>query len=428
MNEFIALLLLLVFSALFSGSETALVALSQARVEGLVRERRHGAQALLRLKKDSSRMLITILIGNNLVNIAAASLATVIAVRWFGHLGPGLAVGTLTVLILIFGEITPKSLAIRYAERISLFVAPPILGFMRLIFPLVWLFEQFTDWVHTRTGVEGDPIVTESELISMAGHGEEEGTIEHEEREMIERVFAFGDLTVRDVMMPRAQIFALEGARTVADALPDVMRGSYSRIPIYDKQPDDIRKVLHLRDLLNAAAKGNMGTVLKDIAHDVEFVPQYQPVDELFGLLRRKRQHLAVVVDEYGVVRGIVTLEDLLEELVGEIYDESDTRLQEVTQLSDTEIAVEGTVEVRVVEEFFDKKLSGKPTDTVNFWILNHAERIPETGEHFIIDELSVEVQKASRRRIERVRLSRPETTLEWQATPGSAGQARTAE
>jgi magnesium and cobalt exporter, CNNM family len=412
MNEILFLLILLILSGVFSGSETALVALSLGRVEGLAKEGRNGAQALLRLKKDPTRMLITILIGNNLVNIASASLATVVATRWFGQLGPGLAVGVLTILILIFGEITPKSLATRYAERISLFIARPLLGFMRLIFPLVWVFQHFTDWVHQHAGTTSDPMVTELELINMAGHGAREGTIEQEERELIERVFSFTELTVRDVMTPHDQIFTLDGALTVADALPEVMRGPYSRILIFEKQQDEqdeVVKVLHLRDLLDMVVKGNMDALLSDISHDVEFVPQYQKINEVFATLRRRRQHLAVVVDEFGVLRGIVTLEDLIEELFGEIYDESDTAPQAIRKVSENEANVEGSMELRAVMEFFDMETSGKPTDTVNFWILDHVKRIPTAGESFTIDGLAVRVEEASRRRIKRVVLSRPQ-------------------
>jgi len=407
MNEIAYLIILLILSGLFSGSETALIALSLGRAEGLAKEGRNGAQALLRLKKEPTRMLITILIGNNLVNIAAASLATVVATRWFGALGPGIAVGVLTILILIFGEITPKSLATRYAERISLFVAGPLLFLMNLMFPLIWIFQRFTDWIHRLTGSSSDPVVTELELISMAGHGALEGSINHEERELIERVFSFNDLTVRDVMTPHDQIFMLDGALTVADALTEVMRESYSRILISEKGQDEIVKVLHLRDLLDRVAKGNLDALLSDISHDVEFVPQYQKINELFATLRRRRQHLAVVVDEFGVLRGIVTLEDLMEELLGEIYDESDSAPLAIKSDSENEATVEGTMELREVMEFFDIELSGKPTDTVNFWILGHVKRIPSAGESFTIDGLAVRVEEASRRRIKRVALSR---------------------
>jgi len=408
MSDILYLIILLFFFGVFSDSETALVALSLGRVEDLVKEGRSGAQALLRLKKDPTRMLITILIGNNLVNIASASLATVVATRWFGHFGPGLAVGVLTILILIFGEITPKSLATRYAERISLFIARPLLGLMHLLLPLVWMFQKFTDLVHRFSGSSTDPTVTELELISMAGHGANEGTIDHEERELIERVFSFSDLTVRNVMTPHDQIFSLDGSLSVAEALPVVMNKSYSRIPIYEEQQDDIVRVLHLRDLLDMVAKGDMEALLSDISHDVEFVPQYQKINELFTMLRTRRKQLAVVVDEFGVIRGIVTLEDLIEELFGEIYDESDKDPQMIKKVSENEVTVEGTMELRSLAEYFDIEILGKPTDTVNYWILDHVKHIPEAGESFIIDGLAVKVEEASRRRIIRVVIGWP--------------------
>ena len=401
------MLLLLVLSAVFSGSETALVSISMARVESLAKEGRHGAKALHTLKSDPSQMLITILIGNNLVNIAAASMATVLATRWFGHMGPGLAVGVLTILILIFGEITPKSLATRYSERISLFIAPFMLGLRRIMYPLVWLFGRFTTWVHHLSGMEKDPIVTQSELIRMAGHGVAEGTIERDERELIERVFAFNDLTVHDVMTPRNLVFSMEGTKTVSEAIPEVMKQSYSRIPIYLKHPDEIRNVLHMRDLLEAASKGEDDLLLKDIAHEAVFVLEFQSISELFATLRRKKRHMAVVVDEYGTILGIATLEDLMEELVGEIYDESDVASAEVSRVTDGVIRVAGTTETRVVEEHFGIDLPGKPTDTISYWILNQLERIPKEKEEFMTDGLKVTVEKASSRRIDQVTLSR---------------------
>lgn len=408
MIEAVVLLVLLIFSGVFSGSETALMDLSIGRVEGLVKEGRRGAQALYQLKRDPSRMLTAILIGNNIVNIAASVMATVFATRLFGSAGPGIAVGVLTILILVFGEITPKSLATRYSERISLFIAPPLLVFMRLIFPLVWMFGHFTSWVHRMTGSQGDPTVTESELISMLGHGEKEGAIEHGEREIIERVFEFHDLKVRDVMTPHSEIFALDGSQSVADALSKVAERSYSRIPLYDRDRDNLYKVLYLRDLLTAVAGGQEDARLEEIAHEPLFVPQYQAIDELFSRLLRKKRHLAIVVDEYGVIRGIVSLEDLLEELVGEIYDESDIAPMVPTQVSKNELAVDGSAELRVVEESFDMDLPGKPTDTVNYWILTHTERIPEEDERFTIDGLEVTVVEASPRCIERVNIRRP--------------------
>jgi putative hemolysin len=412
-NEFLVLLILLVFSGLFSGSETALVTLSKGRVEALLKEGRGGAQALFQLKRDPSRMLITILIGNNLANIAASSIATVIATEWFGRFGPSIAVAVLTVVILIFGEITPKSLATRYAERISLAIAPFMFGFMRLITPLVWVFGEFTTWIHRITGVKGDPTVTESELVRLVWHGEEEGIIDHNEREIIERVFEFNDLEVRDVMTPRNQVFALEGNQTIAEVLPQLKGVNFSRIPIFNQRPDEIHWVAYKREILEAAAYRKSEIRLNEIAHEPLFVPQNQPIDELLANLRSKKRHLAIVVDEYGIVQGIVTLEDLLEELVGEIYDENDEIRDGLSKLSKNKISVDGTLELRVVEDFFEIELSGKPTDSVSLWILSHMERLPAQGEQFNLEGLSVTVARATSHRILQVIIQGPAKTPE---------------
>lgn len=406
MNEFIALVILLILSGLFSGSETALVALSMGRVESLVKQGRAGAKALYQLKRDPSRMLITILIGNNLVNIAASAIATVIATEWFGSLGPGIAVGVLTIVILIFGEITPKSLATRYSERISLSIAPLMYGLMRSIFPLVWVFGRFATWVHEVAGGGRDPTVTELELIGMAGHGEAEGTIERNERLMIERIFAFNDLQASDIMTPRSHVFALPASLKVVKALSKAKHSGYSRIPVLEKHSDEIRKVVYFLDILGACAEKKTDIILGEIAHAPLFIPQNQPIDELFEVLRSRKRRLAVVVDEFGVTQGIVTLEDVLEELVGELYDESD-KPGGIKKLGKQKIAVDGMVELRAVEEYFGVSLSGKPTDKVSLWVLRHAERIPGVDEQFVIDEMSVTVAKASRRHIRQIIISR---------------------
>ena len=407
MGEFFTLVVLLILSGLFSGSETALVALSMGRVEALVKEGRIGSAALYRLKKDPSQMLSTILIGNNLVNIAASALATVIATREFGSVGPGIAVGLLTLFILVFGEITPKSLATRYPERISLFIAVPLLSFMRLIYPLVWMFSKFTTWIYHLTGGKEEPTITESELISMLGYGVQEGEIEQDEKEIIERVFGFNDLTVRDVMKPLRDVFSLDGRQTVADVLPIVIQKPYSRIPLLNKETNQFYKLLHLRDLLEAFANECHDKPIESIAHEPLYVPQYLAIDDLFAKFRRNKRIFAIVVDEFGDERGIVTLEDLMEELVGEIYDESDLTPHDAEKISDDEIVVAGSAELRVIESLFEMELPGKPTDNVSLWILSHTEKIPLVEEKFIIDDLEVKILHATSRSIEKVSVRR---------------------
>ncbi|MEW8207961.1 MAG: hemolysin family protein, partial [Candidatus Thiodiazotropha taylori] len=404
-------MILLVLSGVFSGSETALVSLSMARAEALYKEGRSGAHALYILKKDPSRMLITILIGNNVVNIAASAMATVIATDYFGDSGPGIAVGVLTIVILIFGEITPKSLATRFSERISLAMAPLIYGFMRLIYPLVWLFLQFTNWVQSSTKAMDDPLITESEVITLIEHGEEEGVIDTDEREMIERIFNFNDLKAEDVMTPRRQVFRLDGRRTLRDVLPNMLTTGYSRIPIYTDDPDEIVSVIILRDLIGIIAKGELDVELNELGQEPVFTSAITPIDELIRILKNKSTHLAVVVDEHGAMVGVISLEDMLEELVGEIYDESDEKPDDLLVLDDSNILVKGTAELRVVEEFFSIDIPGKPTDTINRWLLEHTERIPTKDEKFELDGLMVRVEDASTRRIHQVILSRSDKT-----------------
>ncbi|MCG8036453.1 MAG: hypothetical protein B6D70_00530 [gamma proteobacterium symbiont of Stewartia floridana] len=413
MESYLILVILLVLSGVFSGSETALVSLSMARAEALYKEGRSGAHALYILKKDPSRMLITILIGNNVVNIAASAMATVIATDYFGDSGPGIAVGVLTIVILIFGEITPKSLATRFSERISLAMAPLIYGFMRLIYPLVWLFLQFTNWVQSSTKAMDDPLITESEVITLIEHGEEEGVIDTDEREMIERIFNFNDLKAEDVMTPRRQVFRLDGRRTLRDVLPNMLTTGYSRIPIYTDDPDEIVSVIILRDLIGIIAKGELDVELNELGQEPVFTSAITPIDELIRILKNKSTHLAVVVDEHGAMVGVISLEDMLEELVGEIYDESDEKPDDLLVLDDSNILVKGTAELRVVEEFFSIDIPGKPTDTINRWLLEHTERIPTKDEKFELDGLMVRVEDASTRRIHQVILSRSDKTEE---------------
>ncbi len=407
MDDFLILSVLLVLSGIFSGSETALVSLSMARAESLYREGRAGAHALYILKKDPSRMLITILIGNNVVNIAASAMATVVATEYFGNRGPGIAVGVLTILILIFGEITPKSLATRFAERISLFISPIIYGLMRLIYPLVWTFLQFTNWIQSRTKAAEDPLVTESEVITMVEHGEVEGVIETDEREMIQRVFNFNDLKAEDVMTPRRQVFRLDGRRLVKDVLPEILKQPYTRIPLFAADADEIVSLVFMRDLMNVVMSGDLDMPVSQIAREPVFTPANTPTDELVRTLRSKRRHMAIVVDEHGAMVGVVTLEDLLEELVGEIYDESDEKPDEIMELSKERILVNGASELRVVEDYFGIDIPGKPTDTINRWLLEHTERIPMEDEEFELDGLNIRVQDASSRRIHQVILQK---------------------
>ncbi|MBF0145932.1 MAG: HlyC/CorC family transporter [Magnetococcales bacterium] len=407
MSNIVVLLLLLLLSAFFSGSEIALVSVSRIRAEALLREKRRGARALYLLKQNPNRMLIVLLIGNNVVNIAASAIGTVLATHYFGELGPGLAVGFLTLLILIFGEITPKALAVNHATSISLAVAPMILFFGRLFSPIIWLLEHFTSWLQSHFTLQAEPAVTESEVVSMVNHGASEGTIEHDEKEMIQRIFAFDTLRVGDVMIPRSEVVSMEGSRTIRDALGDILSHRHSRIPLHTGDTNDITMVVHLRDILAAIQAGRWDVSLMDIAHPPMFVPVNQRVDELFENIRKKKERTIIVVGPFGNMRGLCTLEDLVEELVGEIYDDKERPKEFFHPTPDGELLVEGKVAMRRVLEYFgDIHLDCKPTDSVNEWILRSVERIPAANEQFVIDDLWVVVERASLNRIHNVRMA----------------------
>lgn len=410
MYDIFILLFLLVLSGLFSGSETALTTITMIRVETLVREKRAGAKALYCLKTNTSRMLITLLIGNNLVNIGASAFATVVATQWFGSFGPGVAVGVLTLFILVFGEVMPKSLASRHYKPISLLAAPVLLFLMRLLWPLVLILERLTDWFHGLIKADVDPTVTESELISMAGYGEEEGTINSSERVMIERVFAFGDLTAEDVMSHRHQIFSLDSNLTVEQALPPLLSQTFSRVPVFHERRDEIIGVVYVRALFEKMHNGETTAKLSEICNKPLFVVANQLIKKVLTLMRSEHHHLAIVVNEFGSIQGVITLEDILEELVGDIHDEGDKLMNCVDEKGNPApcvievekglLMIDGDQEVRQIEDSFNVELSGKPTDSVNRWVLSHAKEIPAVGQEYIIDSLGIKIERASNRKI----------------------------
>ncbi|MEF8713392.1 MAG: hemolysin family protein [Accumulibacter sp.] len=421
MLETVTLFILLALSAFFSGSETAITTLSKARVEALLAERRFGAKALHRMKGNLNRTLVILLIGNNLVNTAAATLATVVATEHFGHLGPGLAVGFITLLLLMFGEITPKTYGSRYAIAVALLAAAPLELLGKLLLPLVWALEGFIQWMHSLSSPPKDPSVTETELIALAEHGTHEGSIEVGEHQMIRRIFDFSTLRASDIMVHRHQIFSLDGDRSIGDSLNEIIAESHYRIPLYSGHPEEINRVITLQNILSEVAQGNLAKTLNEAGSDPLFVPPNQPVDRLLDVLRANKERLIVVVNEFGGLLGIFTLEDILEELVGDIYDDKEAPRDEQTRMmkpDGSELVVDGTTELRILEAHFGKDLAGKPYDSANLWIISHLERIPAPGETFVIDGLEVRVERASRRRIHEVRISRPHVVNAKSETP----------
>ncbi len=324
--KIIALFGLLFLSAFFSSSETALVSMSRLRVRHLVKQRKPGAKILKKLKDDPKRLLITILIGNNLVNVSASALATLIAMEIFETNAVSYAIGIMTFLILVFGEITPKTFATYHNRRFSLLVARPIYLLSIVLYPLVVFFDAIALFFMKLFGWEykKKPVVTEAEIKTIIELGEDVGAIKKTEEALVKNVFRFDDIEVEDIMIPKEKIFSLDAEKKLKDAMPLIMKKHYTRLPVYHKQPENIMGVVNASHILKCYANKKTNVTLRSIMRRVFYILDKNKIDVLLKQFLSKNIHMAVVVDKEHKLRGIVTLEDVLEELVGEIVDEKE--------------------------------------------------------------------------------------------------------
>lgn len=400
--QYFLLVILLLLSAFFSSSETALFSLSMIQARTLLNQKKKGAKTLYKLKQNPKRLIVTILLGNNLVNIGASVLATVISTNLFGSKGAGIAVGIMTFLILVFGEIIPKSIATTTAEKLSLVVAKPILFFMYLLWPLVWLFEQVA-----KISGPTKALVSEEQIKTMATMGLEAGILKKEEKEIIEKAVEFADVTAEDVMTPRVDMFVLDGNLNLDDALSSITKSPFSRIPVYLGNKDNIIGVLYAKDVLKHIAESREMIKLKELAKKPFFVPEQMPIDKLFKEFQKKHIQIAIVVDEHGGVVGLATMEDLLEELVGEIIDETDISKELIMRLDKKTILVDGDTEIDAINNFFNVKIPGKGTDTISAVILDKIGRIPQKDEKINIGNLTLTIKNVTDREIKKVKIEK---------------------
>jgi len=323
----IILVILVILSGFFSGSEVALLSITPVRVRTYLKESRKGAVALDRLKQNIRKTIIIILIGNNVVNIAAASISAYIAAQYFGSTGIGIATGVLTLVILIVGEIVPKTLASKYAGRMSLKIAKPIevLGFF--LMPLVYVLEYLTKLLENRITLKSHAVITEKDIKNMVQFGVEHKIVAPEEQFIINRALAFSDITASKIMIQLRNVFLLDQEEPIKKSILEVIESGYTRIPVYKKEKSNIVGMVMVKDLAREVIEKRENKLLKDIAVEPIYVPKNIRIDYLFKIFQSKRKHMAVVYDLDKRAVGIVTLEDLIEELVGEIVDESDNHI-----------------------------------------------------------------------------------------------------
>lgn len=402
------LAILFVLSAFFSGSETALMSLDKLRLKYLVQKKRRGAQRLEDLLQNPEKLLGGILVGNNLVNIAISVFATGLFVQLYGEKGELLTILLLTPLLLVFSEVLPKTYAAKQSEVVSFAVLRPIGIVLKVLAPAVWLITGITRFISRLISSEQQaPILSEDEIRTIITVGEQTGVMHMEKHQMLHGIFDLAEMRVRDVMIPRTEVVGIEVHSSFEEALVQVQQAPHSRFPVYDDNLDSVVGIIHSKDILSFVGRPDTFS-LRDIARTPYFVPESKRIETLLQSFRRKRMHLAIVVDEYGGVEGIVTLEDIFEEIVGEIQDEYDVEEEMLRELSPGCYLVDGSTSLRTINKRFQLNLSEEHVTTLAGFLLRALGTIPQEGETCESDGVLFTVRKVVDRRIEEIEMLLP--------------------
>jgi putative hemolysin len=408
----LVLIVLLGLSAFFSSSEIAMFSLPNHRIEAVVSEGKRGAKTLQGLKRDPHRLLVTILVGNNLVNIAMSSIATGLLAYFMSSQGRAVAVATfgVTALVLLFGESAPKSYAVDNAESWALRIARPLKFAETLLIPLVVLFDYLTRAVNRVTGGRAaieESYVTRQEIRDMIKTGEREGVLEEEEREMLQRTLQFNRTIVKEVMTPRLDMTAVPKDASMQEAIETCIRSNHERLPVYDGELDNILGVVHINDLVRDSnyGDGDMPVELDDLIEPTLHVPETKNVDDLLSEMREQRLNMVIVIDEFGTTEGLVTMEDLVEEIVGEILEGGEA--EPIEFVADGTAVVKGEVNIDDINESLGIELpEGEEFETIAGFIFNRAGRLVEQGEHIEYNGLDIRVERVENTRILKARIS----------------------
>jgi CBS domain containing-hemolysin-like protein len=395
-DQIVVLVVLLFLSGFFSSAETALFSISKAKAIHLAKERGLTNTLIKKMKDDPHRLLSTILIGNNIVNVGASALATAITLKIVSSNAVGIATGIMTFLILIFGEIFPKSLATRNNILIARLVIIPLFWLSILFSPIIF----FLNFIPRLTGkIKKKPHVTEEELMTFVEVVEEEGGIKEEEKELIHNIFEFDDTNASEIMTPRADMFVINADEELQ--LEEIIRSGFTRIPVIEDDIDHVIGILNIKDLFMHQVKSSNEVNIRSIMRDTYFVPENKKLDNLLQQFKRRKQHMAIVVDEHGGVSGLITLEDALEEIVGEIVDETDKFEPHIVKLNKDEWRVLGKSEIDEVNEKLEMEIpDSKEYDTFSGYVLEQIGRIPQEKEEIPLGNFVVTVNEMDGTRI----------------------------
>ena len=410
-TQLIILFILLMLSAFFSSAETALTTVNQIRIRNLAEDGNKRAKKVIKVTGNSGKMLSAILIGNNIVNVAAASLTTSLAYKFGGSM-VALASGIITILILLFGEITPKTMATIHADKISLFYAPIIDFFMKIMTPVIFIINGMSMVVLFILRVDPNDknrAMTENELRTIVDVSHEDGVIEEEEKEMIYNVFDLGDARAKDVMVPRVHVTFADVTSTYEELIEIFREDKYTRLPVYEENTDNVVGTINMKDLL--LYKNTEEFNIRDILREAYFTYEYKAISELLVEMRQASFNIAIVLDEYGETSGLITLEDILEEIVGEIHDEYDENEEDfVKKIGDLEYVVEGSLNLEDFNDRLDLDFSSNDYDSLGGFIIEHLDRLPVAGDSVTTaNGVRLVVDKLDKNRIEKVHVYLPE-------------------
>ena len=397
-----ALVILVILSAFFSATETAFTSLNRIRLKSRADSGNKRAALTLRIAEDYDKLLSTNLIGNNIVNISASTVGTVLFTKLFLDYGPLVSTVVLTVVILVFGEISPKSMAKENAEAFAMFAAPIMRVLMTVLAPVNYLFAQWKKLLSRIFRKSEEEGITEEELITMVDQAENEGGLDQHEGQLIRSAIEFNDLEVEEILTPRVDIVAAEDTATMDEIAAIFAENGYSRLPIYHDTIDNIISVIHEKDFHAARYHGQED--VSAIVSNVLYTTGSTKISDLLRILQRAKAHMVIVVDEYGGTEGLCTLEDIVEELVGEIWDEHDEVIEEFKKQSDGSYLISCNANLTDLYDLFSIK-GERDCTTVSGWVMEEIGRVPEEGDHFVYENLDVTVTRVDHRRVLEIRV-----------------------
>lgn len=403
----VLVILLLSLSAFFSSAETALTTVSKMRIRTLAEAGDKKAITLMKVIEDPGKMLSMILVGNNIVNLSASSMMTTLTMELFGSKAVGVATGVLTLLILVFGEITPKTMATLNAERLSLAYAGVVYWLMRLLTPVIFLVNKLSTAVMFLLRVDPNKkpdAITEDELRTIVEVSHEEGVIESEEKKMINNVFDFGDAVARDVMVPRIDMVMVDVNATYKELIELFRKERFTRIPVYENSTDNVIGIINVKDFLlyDNAQKFS----LRDLLRQPLYTYEYKKTAELMVEMRKTSNNIIIVLDEYGATAGLITLEDMLEEIVGDIRDEYDEDEEdEVKEIAPDEYLVSGSAKLDDLNDRLGLELESEDYDSIGGLVIGLLEHLPEEGEEVSCENIRLVVEHVEKNRIDKIRL-----------------------